>query len=106
MKTTVLRYGLYAAIFEVAFFLVSWVFIGLTASNYNIQEVIGYAGILVCLSFVYFGIRYYRDHINGGEITFLRGLKLGLLIVIIPSVCFGLTDTLYVILFDPHFYEK
>jgi Protein of unknown function (DUF4199) len=106
MKPTALRYGLYASLFELVFFLVVWVFIRITNANFDIQEVVGYLGILVCLSFVFFGIRYYRDHVNGGDISFLQALKLGLMIMLVPAICFGLTDTLYVVLFDPHFYEK
>jgi hypothetical protein len=106
MKSTILRYGLFAGLFQIVFFLIVWVALGITKANFDIQEVIGYLGIIVCLSFVYFGIRHYRDNINGGSITFLAALKLGLMIMLVPAVCFGLTDTLYVAIIDPHFYEK
>jgi len=106
MKATVFRFSLYAALFEIAFYIVSSVLIKLAAGNYDTEEIVGYAGILACLSFVYFGIRHYRDHVNSGSVSFSQAVKIGLLIVLVPSVCFGLTDTLYVTIFDPHFYEK
>lgn len=106
MKATFKRFGIYAALFELAFFAISWTLVKITNADFDTQELIGYAGILLCLSFVYFGIRHYRDNVNGGIITFTEGLKLGLLIVLVPAVCFALTDTLEIILLDPHFYEK
>lgn len=106
MKTIFKRFGIYAALFELAFFVISWTLISITNAGFDTQEIIGYTGIFLCLSFIYFGIRYYRDQVNGGGITFTEGLKLGLLIMLVPAVCFALTDTLYIILIDPHYYEK
>jgi hypothetical protein len=106
MKTVILKFGLYAAACQIVLLIFSHLFIWLSKSDYDVQEIVGYATILASLSFVYFGIRYYRDRVNGGNISFLKALAIGLLIVLIPSVSFGLTNTLYVLLFDPHFYEK
>lgn len=75
-------------------------------TSYAIQEVIGYAGIVVSLLFVYFGIRQYRDKVNGGTLSFGQGLKVGLLIVLIPALLFGLFDILYTTFIDPDFLEN
>ena len=106
MKRTVIRYGLYAALVIIIIFLASWIALKQLALDYEITEVTGYAGIVLSLLFVFFGIRYYRDQVNGGELTFGRGLKVGLLIVLIPAFAIALVDILYVKFFDPRFYEK
>ena len=106
MKQTVIRYGLYAAAVIVIIFLASWIALKQLALDYGTTEITGYAGIVLSLLFVFFGMRYYRDHVNGGRLTFGRGLKVGLLIVLIPAFAIALVDILYVKFFDPQFYEK
>lgn len=103
MKKTVLRYGLFAAMFMCAFFTISFS-IGKKMS-YEAQEVMGYIGIVISLAFVYFGIRQYRDSVKGGQLSFGQGLKIGLLIVLIPSLLFGLFDVAYTSFVNPNFYE-
>jgi len=106
MTKTILRFGLYGALVEVLFFFVSLIISGVTKANYEVLKINCYPAIIVCISLTYFGIRYYRDKINGGSITFYDALKLGILIVLIPAVCFGFSDALYDTLLDPHFYDR
>lgn len=108
MKSTILRYGLYAAIFETVFFILYWLVfkVQITPENCHTQEVIGYLEILVSLSFVYFGVRYYRDMVNNHVVTFGKALAIGLLISLVPAVVFGLLDHLYSAVIDPNFLEK
>ncbi|TWI96229.1 uncharacterized protein DUF4199 [Mucilaginibacter frigoritolerans] len=105
MKKTALRYGGYAALAELLFFVLTWLIIRLTGIGHKAQGNIGWADLLCPLVFVYFGIRYYRDHVNNGSITFLQALKIGLLIVLIPAFAFALIETTYVIYINPKFYE-
>jgi hypothetical protein len=69
--------------------------------NYQAQEVIGYLTILLAMVFVFMGIRYYRNHINNGVLSFGKGLKIGTLIVLIPSIFFGLFDIFYAKVLNP-----
>jgi hypothetical protein len=48
--------------------------------------------MLLAMVFVFLGIRHFRDHENEGMLTFGQGLKIGVLIVLIPAVAFGLFD--------------
>jgi Protein of unknown function (DUF4199) len=105
MKKTALRYGGYAALAELLFFVLTWLIIRLAGMGHKGQGNIGWVDLLCPLVFVYFGIRYYRDRINNGSITFLQALKVGLLIVLIPAIAFALIETTYVIYIDPKFYE-
>jgi len=54
----------------------------------------GYATMIVALSFVFFGIKSYRDA-HGGRITFLKGLQVGILISLISAVCYAATWEVY-----------
>ena len=103
MKTTVLRYGACAAISICVLFLLGWTLgKGLSIAA---QEVIGYMSMVVSLSFVFFGIKHFRDQVNGGIVSFGKALRLGLLISLITAIAFGTLDVVYVKYINPDFYE-
>jgi hypothetical protein len=106
MKQTILRYGLYSSAFIILFFLGTWMIFGSDEENYALQEVLGYAGIILALSFVFVGIRYYRNEVNGGNLSFGEGMKLGLMTSLIPALAFGIFDVLYVLYLNPEFMDK
>ncbi len=85
MKQTVLRYGLYSG-------ALAAVLMVCTASlmNFETGAYYGYAGIFLSMLFVYFGVRSYREQVGGGELSFGKGLQIGLLIAIISCVCYAL----------------
>lgn len=95
MKNLTLRYGLYGATLMVLLFTAMQV-IGNEQIPYHTAELIGYITIFLSLSFVFFGIRAYRDQQNGGSITFGKALQVGVGISLFPSIAMGL---LTVILF-------
>ena len=107
MKQTVLRFGTYAAVFIIAFFVLTWILFGNSAEkNYSIQEVVGYLGIFLATSFAFFGIKYYRDKVNSGRLSFGQGLKVGLLIILLAALAFALVDLVYVLFINPEFFES
>jgi hypothetical protein len=55
---------------------------------------LGYATMIIALSLVFFGIKSYRDN-NGGRITFLKGLQVGILISLVCAVCYAGSWELY-----------
>lgn len=106
MKKIVIRYGAYAGLFELICFILTWLIIDITHVDHKVQGVIGWFTILCPMIFVYFGIRYYRDQFKDGYISFFQALKLGLLIVIIPTISFAIIETVYVLYIDPKFYDN
>ncbi|MBC7848093.1 MAG: DUF4199 domain-containing protein [Chitinophagaceae bacterium] len=104
MKKIILRSGLYSGLTLVGLFLIT-MWIGKSIS-YSVQEAIGYVGMILSLIFVYFGMRQYRDTVNGGTLTFGTGLRVGLLIVLIPTLLFGIFDVLYTSVINPGFYDE
>ncbi len=107
MKNLVLRYGLYSAGVMVGVFLFTFFFVAKESEmGYKIAEIVGYSTILLSMVFVFLGIKKYRDENNGGSISFGEALKVGILIVLIPSVAFGLYNLFYIEVLDPNFMEN
>lgn len=104
MKKTVIRYGLLSSLVIIVLFLLS--FLIFHDTNYEAQEVFGWSSMIISLLFVFFGIKHYRDKENGGLLSFGQGMKVGLLIVLIPSLAFGIFDVLYITVINPHFMEN
>jgi uncharacterized membrane protein (DUF106 family) len=105
MKSTIYRYGIYATLTIVLMSAVLF-FIIMPNTDYTSSEVTGYLTMLLSMVFVFLGIRHYRDKVNNGNLSFGQGLKIGALIVLIPSVAFGLFDILYTEVINPGWMES
>lgn len=104
MQAAVRTYGVYAALTA----LIGYVLSGLigSASGFGLWETLGYLTILFACSFVFFGIRRYRDHDLGGVITYGNAFRLGLLITLCAALAFALVDLIYVVWINPDFYQQ
>jgi len=106
MKQVTFRYGIYAGLaILVLGALHVFVFMPPTIS-WEMAEVAGYLTMILSMIFVFMGIRYYRDHVNNGYLTFGQGLKLGSLIVLVPAVTFALFDILYTEVLNPSWADE
>ncbi|GAB4159422.1 MAG: hypothetical protein Tsb0033_13960 [Winogradskyella sp.] len=104
MKSTVLKYGGYGLILGAVIFGLALTFGG--SLSYTTQEIIGYGSMIASLSFVYFGIKHYRDQINDGKVTFGKALLIGVLISALVGLGVGLADYLYTTVINPDFAEE
>ncbi|MEM8846159.1 MAG: DUF4199 domain-containing protein [Bacteroidota bacterium] len=103
MKQTIVKYGIYGAIAICVLFLISWfAFDDLPLST---QEVLGYLSMILSLSFVFFGIKHYRDKQNQGKVSFKNALIIGICISLITALIFGILDVIYVEVLNPDFME-
>lgn len=103
MKNAILRNGIYACLVILVGFTIEY-FMGKGKEvDYGASETIGYLILSAAMIFVFFGIRQYRDQENKGQLTFVEGLKIGALIVLLPSLVFGLYNVVYVLWLDPDF---
>lgn len=102
MKKIILRYGLIATVVMITIGIINLTF--LKSLSYQAQEIAGYLTLFIAVLFVFFGIRKYKE-LNGGSLRFAEGLKIGLLIVLIPAISFGLFDILYTEVIDPTWKE-
>ncbi len=94
MKNTVLRYGLLGGIISIALGLLNW----FTVAQFfgpSPSQIIGYLTVALALMCVPLGIKYYRDQVSGGTISFGHGFKIGLGITGI----FSLLTFLYSLIF-------
>ncbi len=101
MKKTVLKFGLYGAITICLLFVLA-MSLG-DGLDYSAQEIIGYSSMIISLSFVFFGIKHFRDKQNNGLISFGQALKIGLLISLLTALAFGILDTIYTQFVNPDF---
>lgn len=86
MTKTILIFGSIAGVLLAG---ISWIVYSLCFNGYitfDNSTYIGYAGMLIVFSMVYFGIRSYRDNAAGGTITFWKSVQVGLLIAVVASV--------------------
>ena len=105
MQKTILRFGLYGVAVMTSILLVEFFAFG-TSYNWDVQEIVGYVTIILSLLFVFFGIRHWRDNYNGGRLTFGKGLLIGTLISLFPSLAFGVLTIIEMHFIDPDFSDK
>ena len=101
MKNSIIKYGGYGAL------LGGIIFIGSHYLPWNIgfyaMEVFGWISIFASLSFVFFGIKHYRDKLNDGLISFRKALLIGLAISVIAGLTIGILDIVYLLFINPDF---
>ncbi|MFY0602407.1 MAG: DUF4199 domain-containing protein [Flavobacteriaceae bacterium] len=101
MKKTISRYGVYGAITIAVLFSLG-LYIG-QFLDYSTREIIGYATMILSLSFIFFGIKHFRDQENNGVVSFKKSLIIGVLISLIVSITFGIIDVVYIEFVNPDF---
>lgn len=94
MRKFIIRYGVLGASVSIALGLLNWFFI---APNYGpkLSESMGYLTIVISLLTIPLGIKYFRDKLNGGSVSFNEGFKIGIGITLIASVIMGLYGVLF-----------
>ena len=105
MKKIVLIFGLIAGLISV-----SWAVFAINIC-YNKQTFegnvwLGYGSMIVAFSFIFVGIKNYRDKYNGGVITFGKAFKIGFLIALIASTIYVLVWMIDFYVFIPDFMDK
>ena len=73
--------------------------------DFDNAMLVGYATMIIALSMVFFGIKSYRDN-HGGQITFGKGLQVGILISLISAVCYAACWEIYYPRIGEEFMQK
>lgn len=68
--------------------------------------IIGFSAMAVAFSFIFVGVKNFRDKQNGGTLTFGKGFLLGLMITLIASTIYVITWAVEFHLFMPDFMDK
>jgi hypothetical protein len=109
MKKVVLTFGLLAGLIIASIVWLTASLVEANAIGFDRLEVVGYASMLVALTMVFFGIKSYRDNYSNGQITFWKGVQVGLLISVIAGVLYWAGATSYGIArpgFDERFMQR
>jgi len=105
MKNTVIKYGSYGLITGFIIFTLHLV-LGIKNLDYSTNEIIGYVSIFLSLSFIYFGIKHYRDNINDGVISIGKSIAIGVLISLLVGIGIAIADFVYTKFIDPSFFSN
>lgn len=104
MKNTVIKFGGYASLVGGLIFTGSH-FLSLDI-DFGLLKIFGYASIFASLSFVFFGIKHFRDKLNQGIVTFGKALIIGLAISAVSGLVIGILDIIYVTVINPDFVSE
>ena len=104
MKKTVLTFGLISG----AVFAVMMVATVPFADKFSFDKnlVIGYTTMVLSFLLVFFGIRSFRDNVGNGQLTFVKGFTVGILITLISCLCYVATWEILYFKFMPDFMDK
>ncbi|HUF03182.1 MAG TPA: DUF4199 domain-containing protein [Aridibacter sp.] len=104
MNNYILRYGIGGAIVSIALGLFNWFTVaqwhGVTAS-----QTVGWLSIILSLMCIPLGIRYFRDKLNKGRVSFGEGFRTGLGITFVVSVLMYFYSALFFIFQGDEFIE-
>jgi hypothetical protein len=105
MKKNILVYGLIMGVVLSIFTVVSINYCYQTG-NFDGNATVGYAAMIAVFSFIFVGIRNYRDKFNEGVISFGEAFKMGVGIVFIASTLYVASWLIYYNNFVPDFMDK
>lgn len=105
MKKTVVRFGLYGLLTGFIIFTMHLI-IGIKNLDYSTNEILGYISIFISLSFIFFGIKHYRDHVNDGIISLRKAIVIGVLISLLVGLGIAIADFVYTKFIDPSFFSN
>lgn len=103
MKNYMVRYGLIGGCVSIALGLLNW----FTVARYGptVSQTVGWLSIILALMCVPLGIKYFRDKLNDGRISFTKGMKVGLGIAAIASIVNAVYATLFFVFSGDSFEE-
>ena len=93
MKNVILKYGAISGLISAGLMLASTLIMlqfGDPAQHFESGAYIGYTCIFLAMAVIYAAIRYYRQSINGGRVSFVQGLLIGLGITVISCIFYSL----------------
>ena len=109
MKRNTLLFGAISGVIVSTFMAISMALMGCDSekSGGGIGGmIIGFSAMIVAFSFVFIGIKNYRDKQNDGLLTFGKGFLLGFLISLVASTIYVITWAVEYHFFLPDFMDK
>lgn len=109
MKRTILVFGTIAGVIISTFMGISMAVMGCSGGDTgggNGSMIIGFSAMIVSFSFIFVGVKNYRDKQNGGTVTFGKAFLLGLMIALVASTLYVITWAIEFHYFMPDFLDK
>jgi hypothetical protein len=109
MKRNILIFGAISGVIISTFMGVSMAIMSCSSGDTDGgrgRMIIGFSAMAVAFSFIFLGIKNFRDKQNGGTITFGKGLLLGIMISLIASTLYVITWAVEFHFFMPDFMDK
>jgi hypothetical protein len=109
MKRNILVFGTISGVLIATFMAISMALMARSTDESGHGEgdmVIGFSAMAVAFSFVFVGIKNYRDKQNGGTIAFGKAFLLGCLISLLASTIYVITWAIEYHVFLPDFMDK
>jgi hypothetical protein len=89
MKRIVIIYGVIAGIITGGLTLATRPLFDNGTLNFDNGALVGYTGMVIALSLIFFGVKSFRDNQANGSITFGKGLMIGVLITGVASLFYA-----------------
>ena len=105
MKKTVLVFGLISGTIISTFMAITMA-LGAKENNFDNGMIWGYTAMLVSFSFIFVGVKNYRDNYQKGLISFGQAFKTGLLIALIASTMYVVVWMIEYNFYLPDFMDK
>jgi Protein of unknown function (DUF4199) len=90
MKKIVITYGIISGLITAGLMLATMPLYETGTLNFDNGALVGYTGMVIALSLVFFGIKSFRDNQAEGSVSFGRGFLIGMSITVIASVFYAL----------------
>lgn len=105
MKKNVIVFGLIAGFIVSTLMVISMARCN-SDPNFEHSMLLGYASMVLAFSFIFVGIKNYRDKYNDGLITFGKAFRIGLYISLIASTIYVVVWLIDFYVFIPDFMDK
>lgn len=109
MKKSILVFGTISGVIISTFMAISMAIMGCSGGDAGAEStsmIIGFSAMAVAFSFVFVGIKNFRDKKNNGVITFGKAFLLGFMISLIASTLYVITWGIEFHFFMPDFIDK
>ena len=104
MKRIVLTFGLIAGAILAVMMVIQMSF--MDEIGFDKGLIVGYTTMVLAFLMTFFGVKSYRDNVGGGAISFVRGLAIGLMIMVVATLCYVATWQVISSRMVPDFAEK
>ncbi len=105
MKKNILIFGLISGLISSSM-LIAMTVICYSSGKVEGNMLLGYTFMLIAFSFVFVGVKNYRDKFNGGLISLGKAFKIGLIITLIAATFYVIVWLICYYLFIPDFMDK